>query len=258
MKRARRCQAVAVAALLTVAITLMHSVPSAPVHMDDIPARAWRWGLHNSYLRTLPTLVEQHRRGVRLFEIDAYWWIGSTWLVAHVPVIGSSSHVRTVEEAVCTLRQLGDDSTMLLDIKNIAWRSCGAAALQELRRQLGACRHTGPLRVLVDVSCASYSNVQCARSLWGSTIANTTLLYRGIDFWWLSAGPGGGVSHGASCSEFTEPASWIHPSKPVLLECAAPMSVCAKVATEQSATWLQTSTPPRLLHVRRRVVGGHY
>ena len=253
MKRARLCMAVTIAALLTIAITLISSVPSAPVHMGQLPARAWHWGTHNSYLRTRPSLVEQHRRGMRLFEIDAYWWLGSTWLVAHVPVIDSSSYVRTVEEAVCTLRQLGDGATMMLDIKNVVWQSCEAGAMQELRRQLNACVQTGPLRVLVDVSCASYSNVQCARSLRGSAIANTTLLYRGIDFWWLSAGQSGSVSHGASCDEFTEPASWIYPTKPVLLQCAAAMPVCVKVAAEQSATWLQTSTTPRLLHVRRRL-----
>lgn len=241
--RKRYCNLAAVVVLLVTGFLLYYSTPRAAAHMKQLPKRQWSWGIHNSYLRRYPTLVEQHRRGIRLFEIDTYWWLGSTWLVAHVPVLGISSHVGTLEGAVCTLRQIGDgDTTLMLDVKNIAWPSCGAGAVQELRRQLGACRHDGPLRVLIDVSCQTYSNVQCARSLRGTLLANTTLLYRGIDFWWLSAGRGGQVSHGSTCDEFTEPKSWITPARPVLLECSAPMALCVEAAVQQSATWLQTTS----------------
>ena len=232
----RMCHPVLGAALLVLYLALLHSIPRAAVHMVPFPERDWDWGLHNSYLRTHPTLVEQHRRGARLFEIDGYWWLGGNWIVAHMPVVGPGSHVQTVEEAVCTLRQLGDNATMLLDIKNVVWPSCGSSAVQELRRALGACALDGPLRVLVDVYCGDYNNIQCARSLRGTSIANTTLLYRGIDYWWATEPDDG--PRGAICGEFEE-ALATSPAKPILMWCDAARAACEQAARVHGVTWLQ-------------------
>jgi hypothetical protein len=232
------CHPVLGAALLVLYLALLRSIPRVAVHMEHLPERDWDWGLHNSYLRAHPPLVEQHRRGARLFEIDGYWWLGGNWIVAHVPVVGAGSHVKTVADAVCTLRQLGDHTTMLLDIKNVVWPSCGSSAVQELARALGACTQDGPLRVLVDVTCNGYNNMQCARSLRGTSIANTTLLYRGIDFWWMGAGGDGLLKQ--SCSEFAEPDLYTaNVSKPVLMECIADRPTCEQAARVQAVTWLQ-------------------
>jgi hypothetical protein len=232
------CHPVLGAALLVLYLALLHSIPRVAVHMEHLPERDWDWGLHNSYLRTHPPLVEQHRRGARLFEIDAYWWLGGNWIVAHVPVVGAGSHVKTVADAVCTLRQLGDSTTMMLDIKNVAWPSCGSSAVQELRRALGACAQDGPLRVLVDVYCGDYNNIQCARSLRGTSIANTTLLYRGIDYWWMGVGGDGRLKQ--PCGEFAEPdLDTANFSKPVYMECIAARAACEQAARVHGVTWLQ-------------------
>ena len=236
--------------IVALCMALLQSVPRAAVHMGRFPERTWDWGLHNSYMCTQPALKEQHSRGVRLFEIDAYWWLGGTWVVAHIPVVGACSHVKTVEEAVCTLRQLGDNATMMLDIKNVLWPSCGESAVQELVRALGACTKDGTLRVLIDVTCSKYSNVQCARSMRGTVLANTTLFYRGIDFWWVQV-QRGEQARGAACNEFTEPdMETANFSRPVLMECvenddvknawlAAGMPTCEQAARVHTVTWLQ-------------------
>ncbi len=230
------CHPVLGAALLVLYLALLRSIPRVAVHMVPFPERDWDWGLHNSYLRTHPTLAEQHRRGARLFEIDGHWWLGGNWIVAHVPVVGAGSHVQTVADAVCTLRQLGDNTTMLLDIKNVAWPSCGSSAVQELARALGACTQDGPLHVLVDVCCGAYNNMQCARSLRGTSIANTTLLYRGIDYWWATEPDDG--PRGAICGEFEE-ALATSPAKPILMWCDADRATCEQAARVQAVTWLQ-------------------
>lgn len=240
------CHPVLGAALLVLYLALLRSIPRVAVHMEQLPERAWDWGLHNSYLRTHPTLVEQHRRGVRLFEIDGYWWLGGNWIVAHAPVVGTGSHVKTVADAVCTLRQLGDNATMLLDIKNVVWPSCGSSAVQELQRALGACAQDGPLRVLVDVYCGDYTNIQCARSLRGTSIANTTLMFRGIDYWWMGWGGARGMGVAGlwkqPCGEFAEPdLDTTNFTKPVYMECKciADRAACEQAARVHGVTWLQ-------------------
>ena len=227
-------------AIVVMCLALLRSMPHAVVHMEPFPEEAWDWGLHNSYLRTQPTLTEQHHRGVRLFEIDAYWWLGGNWVVAHTPAVGPGSHVNTLEEAVCMLRQLGGNITMLLDIKNVVWPSCGESAVQDLARTLGACAQDGPLRVLVDVYCGDYTNVQCARSLRGTPIVNTTLLCRGIDFWWM--GVGGNDLLKRPCSEFTEPdLDTANFTKPVYMECIADRPTCERAAQVRAASWMQVT-----------------
>ena len=179
------------------------------------------WGVHNSYARqpvpwfgnkAQPSFTEQYNCGARLFEIDAYaWTLG--WVVAHVPLVDQSSHVFTVRDAVCTLRKLGADNVMLLDVKN--------AACKSIASELRACQDVGPLTVLVDVTCTGYSNIACARQLRSSkATANTSLLFRGISFWWLSHDcRTNATSRGASCAEFTEPLETSVAHIPILAEC---------------------------------------
>jgi hypothetical protein len=111
------------------------------------------WGVHNSYVRqplavlgneAQPNFVAQHAYGARLFEVDVYWWLNKRWLVAHFPIQDSASHVSTLEEATCTIRQLGNGSMMFLDVKTTLW-PCTAGAIDGLQRSLGACAHWGTL-----------------------------------------------------------------------------------------------------------------
>jgi hypothetical protein len=220
---------------LAVVGTLWWCYPATPAHFPSHDGQqpleqGVEWGVHNSYARDpitwfgnrpRPSLHEQYARGVRLYEIDAYWWFRQQWLVAHVPIVDQSAHVHTVKEAVCALRKLGADNTMLLDMKNVAWSSCGASAMRAMVSHLQACHTAGLLTVLVDVSCTSYNNIDCARALRNVTLPNTRLLFRGIDFWWLwlDCGSSNTTTRGASCDEFTEPRMGGRAPVPILAEC---------------------------------------
>lgn len=240
-----RCAVVLLAVMAVVAVVCAMSIPQADVHMKGLALPGVQWGVHNSYQRSQPSLVEQYRRGVRLFEIDAYWWLGNTWLVAHIPIffLGSSGYVRTVEEAACMLRQLGSDCTLFLDVKAPLWPTCTDKAVGVLRRQLAACADDGPLQVLVDVSCYAYDNVACARKLMSARLPNTTLLFRGHSFWWMSAKRPGNASIGHPCGPFQEPANYSLRDVPTLVECGHDMSVATCYNTTQAVaanvTWMQ-------------------
>ena len=213
------------------------------------------WGVHNSYARQpvpwfgnhpRPPLHEQYSHGVRLFEMDAYWWYWGQWLVAHVPVVDQSSHVHTIKDAACMLRKIGADNTLLLDMKNFVWwPSCTTRAVQTMVSHLQACHASGPLTVLLDVTCTGYSNIECARALRNATLPNTTILFRGIGFWWLRHDCSTNTtSRGACCDEFTEPNMTGRASVPILAEChTCTRSACAAAMRSHRApvTYVQVT-----------------
>ena len=156
----------------------------------------WRdvvtWGVHNSYVRQplrvlgnhpQPNFVQQYANGARLFEVDVHWW-QKDWLVAHFPVVDATSHVSTLAEAACTIRQL-QGSVMFLDVKTTLW-PCTVDAVRGLRRSLSACANWGALTVFMDVSCGGiYDNSACADALRRAPLHATRVWMRGIDWWWL-------------------------------------------------------------------------
>ena len=183
----------------------------------QVPANV-TWGVHNSYSRNpswaflnkpQPNFALQHAAGARLFEIDVFWWMQAEWIVAHVPLLDAESHVRSLKEAVCTLRTF-PGAVMFLDVKQFI-STPSKTAQRALVRDLSACSHWGPLTVLVDVSCSGpYNNVHVATYLVRHQIKNTTLQFRGLHWWWLRLQCADNANKlelkdRSSCRQFREP-----------------------------------------------------
>lgn len=222
------------------------------------------WGVHNSYARqplkvlgnkAQPNFVAQHAYGARLFEIDVYWWLNKHWLVAHFPILDSVSHVSTLEEATCTIRQL-KESVMFLDVKTTLWR-CTTEAVEGLQRALSACAQWGPLTVLMDISCSgAYDNTACAEALDGGTKINgTSVLFRGRDWWWLrprckDIQGAWAMQRKTSCHTYREPPGAANQSVvapvPVLYECGdcegADQRACVRRAVARPAKLVLVQT----------------
>lgn len=228
-----------------------------------------QWGVHNSYARQpvswfgnvpQPKLQEQYQHGIRIFEIDAYWLglMWHRWLVAHVPVLDQSAHVSSLQDASCALRQLGPDTVMFLDVKNFAvWPSCGTSAVRTMLEHLQACHATNPMTIMVDVSCEPYDNVACALGMQkAAALVNTTLAFRGMDFWWLKHDCSDNyTSQKKACGAFVERNVTGRAALPIIAQCHhCTRHQCALAMQRYGApmTYIQVQSMRKNLYISQR------
>lgn len=232
----------------SVLLSLMWLRPAAEQQLSSLQRfrpTTFAWGLHNSYSVAHSNYVDQYYSGVRLFEIDVYWWLQHTWIVSHIPLLTPPAHIVSLSKTVCQLRRLGNDNVLFLDIKNMVWPSCGDFAVDRLRSELASCASDGPLTALIDVTCGTYfyDNTECARKLRGVNITNTTVLLGNMDFHWLvihspDLNP---TTSSRQCAEFSSATT--PPHAPALVECcdSCTRQLCIERAIHSrfNVQWLQ-------------------
>ena len=86
---------------------------------------------------------------------------------------------------------------------------------------LQACHATNPMTIMVDVSCEPYDNVACAvRMQKAAALVNTTLAFRGIDFWWLKHDCSTNhTSQKKACGAFVERKVTGRATLPIMAQC---------------------------------------
>ena len=252
-----------VVAYLVLSMRTFYVTRTWPQPVAALPATV-TWGVHNSYSKEpswifrnhpQPNFPMQHAAGARLFEVDVYWWMQRQWIVAHVPVLDEISHVSTLKEAVCTLRVL-PGAVMFLDVKQFFSRA-SFTQKRALLEDLSTCSTWGPLTVLMDVSCLPYyNNVDVATFLARHNVTNTSILYRGVDWWWLrpsctSDANAFELKARKTCEQFQEPDGAanmnVSATSAVLYECGKCADVaqqmrCVRSALERPSTHVYVQT----------------